>query len=595
MRTHEDSTALVELDATVVFVDVVESMRLLQQDERRAVGLLRGLLQAVVDKAVIPCSGHVVERQGDGLLLRFERVDDAVRSGLAMHQVAQQQRFTPDFSLPLQLRVGIHLDRLLTDSNSLFGTGVNLAARVLQVAGAGETVVTSAVRDVLTDDVDVHIEDLGLCFLKHWDAPIRLWRIGPVRSLPTCREPLNSSGQVPPDARLSIAVLRFDAGASLTPGLADFLNGAFVGALTKQPTLRVSSPLSANRLKGGAEHASANAKHLGVRYALTGTLQQLGGRVVVNPQLIDTETDEVIWAEQVMAPLDDWIQPQAAPVQHILEGVIQALSDAHIRETQHRPLPQLDSHALMAGAVALMHRASGTELPRSEAMLQSVIERHRRAPDPRAWLAKWHVLAMVQGAAADPKQAAVRAVEAAERALDIDSGSALALAVKGHALCHQGLNIDAARVCLDAAVQSNPSEASAWLYRSVWHHMWGQPMAALEDARQALRLSPLDPQRAQFDMVLGIAHLVANDLTGAIEVFQRSVSRNRCHVPALRGLMTAQFEAGQHEAALATLRQVITLVPHLTVSRFLSTGANSPIRQRVASALLALGVERGKP
>lgn len=592
MQMADDEQVLLEQDAVLVFADVVESMRLLQHDERRAVQALRAVISVLLEEAVFPQAGQVVERQGDGLLLRFKSSIDAVRCAVAMHQVLRGSFLNTEGQVPLQLRVGVHADRLLCDASGLYGLGVNLAARVLQVAGPGETVVTTAVRDALVDDVDFRIEDLGLCFLKHWDAPVRLWRIWPPEwpSLASAGAPA-----VPRelDCRIRLAVLNFEASSPLPQGLGDFLNGACVALLSKQPFLRVSSPLSANRLHGGLEDALRNASHLSVRYVLTASVQLLGNRLVFNPQLVDAEHNEIVWAEQAMANLDDWVQPDAPPLHQVLADCVRALSDAQVQNTQDRALPQLDSHDLMSSAVTLMHRASGSELPRSEAMLQTVIERHRRVAAPRAWMAKWYLLTMVQGVAADPQQAVARAIEAADRALDVDANSALALAVKGHALCHQGLDIDSALHCLDAATLSNPSEASAWLYRSVWHHMWGQPAAALEDAQMALSLSPLDPQRAQFDLVLGIAHLVARDLPGAIEAFRQSVSRNRCHLPALRGLMTAQFECGLHEEALASLQQVTALAPHLTVRRFLSTGAHSPIRQRVASALIALGVERG--
>jgi adenylate cyclase len=396
MDNSGDESPLLELETVVVFVDVVESVRHLQQNEKLAIHRLRELMSAVVDKVLLN-DGAVVERQGDGLLLRFENTANAVRCGLAMHEVARGMRPDPDGGEQLQLRVGVHADRLLTDSTILYGNGVNLAARVLQVAGPGETVVTSAVRDTLTDDVDFRIDDLGLCYLKHWNEPIRLWRVWTPQPQELLVRPYEKPAAEEPDARLSIAVLSFDGSSSLTPGLGDFVNGAFVASLAKQPTLRVTSPLSANRLKGGIVYAGESASHLGVRYVLTGSMQQLGGRLVVNPQLVDTHLNEVIWAEQVMAVLDDWLQPNAQPVQRILDDCVRALGDAHVRDTQHKPLPQLDSHALMAGAVTMMHRASGSELRRSEAMLQAVIERHRRAATPKAWLAKWHVLAAVQG------------------------------------------------------------------------------------------------------------------------------------------------------------------------------------------------------
>jgi tetratricopeptide (TPR) repeat protein len=266
------------------------------------------------------------------------------------------------------------------------------------------------------------------------------------------------------------------------------------------------------------------------------------------------------------------------------------LNDAHIRETQHRPLPQLDSHALMASAVALMHRASGAELPRSEAMLQAVIERHRRAAEPRAWLAKWHVLASVQGLAADPRQAHLKAIDCANRALDAEPEHAIALAVKGHAMCHEGRAPDLALQVLQQAIQCNRSEASAWLYQSAWHHMWGQAESAIDCALMSLRLSPLDPQKALQEMMLGTAYLAAGQVHKAIEAYSASVARNRCHLPALRALVAAHFEAGNEQQARQVLRDLLELQPELTVSGFLGAGASNPIRRRVAYAFSQLGV-----
>lgn len=225
-------------------------------------------------------------------------------------------------------------------------------------------------------------------------------------------------------------------------------------------------------------------------------------------------------------------------------------------------------------------------------MLQAVIERHRRAAAPKAWLAKWHVLTAVQGASQDPAGSHMRAVECADRALNAEEGNGLALAVKGHALCHLGRSLAESLATLDAAVAANPNEASAWLYRSVWQHMWGTPEAALNDARVAIELSPLDPQRAHFDLILGNAYLAAGDLAHAIETLNASVKRNQCHLPALRALLTAQHEAGLELSARETLSRVMQLTPNLTVAGFLATGSSSPFRKRVAQALKDLGVPR---
>jgi len=129
----------------------------------------------------------------------------------------------------------------------------------------------------------------------------------------------------------------------------------------------------------------------------------------------------------------------------------------------------------MLGGITLMHRSTPRDLRRSQQLLEAVVERHKRVATPWAWLAKWHVMQVVQGLTPEPARAFREAIGVADRALDLDANSSLAMAIKGHAMCHLGDDVAGSRRLLQEATRSNPNDAMAWLYSSVWSTMWARP------------------------------------------------------------------------------------------------------------------------
>jgi tetratricopeptide (TPR) repeat protein len=254
------------------------------------------------------------------------------------------------------------------------------------------------------------------------------------------------------------------------------------------------------------------------------------------------------------------------------------------------PVPQLDSNALLLGGIAMMHRSTARDLDRSRELLDAVTYRHARVATPWAWMAKWHILNVIQGRSADAPAEFRRAIDISDRALDLEPHSSLALAIKGHLLCHLGVDLDESRQLLLLATELNPNDHNAWLYAGFWSTMWGDPADAVRESERALELSPLDPQRFFIEMLVAHSYLMANDLQKAIDMCQHSLRRNRYYLATLRVLMTAQFELGNTEEARRTLDVLLALQPNLSVSRFLSYGSNSPLRIRAVHAMRSLGL-----
>jgi tetratricopeptide (TPR) repeat protein len=244
----------------------------------------------------------------------------------------------------------------------------------------------------------------------------------------------------------------------------------------------------------------------------------------------------------------------------------------------------------MLGGITLMHRSTKRDLERSFVLLEAVVDRHKRVAAPWAWLAKWHIMQVVQGLADDPAKEFQRAIGIADRALDLEPNSSLAMAIKGHALCHLGRDVDASHRLLQEATQSNPNDPMAWLYSSVWSSMWGTPEDSVSEAENALQLSPLDPQKYYFEMMLATSHAALGQWDQAIALCRTSLQKNRYHLPTIRCMLAAQFESGSLEEARKTFELMRSLQPDLTVSKYMASGAQSQLRQRVANTLSSLGL-----
>jgi tetratricopeptide (TPR) repeat protein len=207
-------------------------------------------------------------------------------------------------------------------------------------------------------------------------------------------------------------------------------------------------------------------------------------------------------------------------------------------------------------------------------------------------MAKWHIMQVMQGITADPAREFQRAIDMADRALDLEPSSSLAMAIKGHALCHLGEDVDASHSLLQEATQSNPNDPMAWLYNSVWSTMWGAPTDSMIEAENALHLSPLDPQKYYFEMMLANSFLALGRLEQAIDLCRSSLQKNRYHLPTLRALLIAQFEMGQVKEANETFSLILTLQPDLTMDKYLSAGSHSKLRQRGARVFTELGLRQ---
>lgn len=580
------------LNKTVLVIDLVESVRLMDRNEADTVAQWHHLTRYVRDQVLPRCAGRLVKSLGDGLMAEFDQAQLALQAAFALHRYTTEINASRDPQDQIWLRAGLNTSDVYADDLDIYGQGVNLAARVAGLADPGQTVVTGPVRDSIVDGVDGDIQDMGESHLKHWAHPVRTWKVWPVSTSNAARSPAPAPEQA--DLRPCIAVIPFDC-RSLSPEqlvIGDLLADGVIVQLSRSQHLRVISRLSTTVLRGRKDANQMASQELDVQFVLSGSYVAVGDRVLVTAELSDTRSNEVIWADRLIGPMTDLLQPDSELINTLTATCAERLQQSETQRALVQALPRLDSSAMMLGAVQLMHRSTRRDLERSQQLLEALVDRHKRSVAPWAWLAKWHIMQVVQGMATDPHESFQRAIDISDRALDMAPDSALALSVKGHAMCHLGKDIQGSHQLLLEATHNNPNDPMGWLYSSVWSTMWGSPEQSVIEAESALQLSPLDPQKYYFEMMLGNCYLAQGKLEDAVRMCEASLRKNRFHLPTIRALLVSQYELGRESDAKATFELLRVMQPELTVTRYLASAGVSQARLRTAKAMEALGLPK---
>lgn len=590
----------------IAIVDVVDSVRLMLESEAEVVDQWRRFVAYVCSELLPANGGRLVKSLGDGMLLEF---DDEARS-LAVARA--MQRRMPAFNAGraadqhLGIRVGLHAAKVLVDRLDVYGNGVNLAARLAGLAGPGEIAMSASFRDAVEgkDPLD-DLRDLGLCYLKNIEQPLHAFRaeaggerpaqatVGLASTPPAPTQPLPTTApleQVLPPACVVMSP-ECDRASAEARTIAELLGDGLAARLTAQGSVRVISRWSARALDGSPTPGAVAWSAFRASYLVRGRLAQVGGRHVVTLELVDTASEQLIWAGRQVFGVAELLAPDDALTLTLAAEIASHVAIDRLRRSRTAILPTLDGNELQLSAATLMFQAGAEPLARSQLMLEHLIDRHPREPSPRAWSAMWYVLQVTGGFEHEPGRVAARAMDHVNRALDRDPGSALAHAIAGFVHCHLHRDLDAADASLKQAIEVNPSEAWAWLFRSVVASHRGESEDAWNWATRATLLSPLDPMRHYFQGLRASAAMFAGRHAAAIELAQRALAVNPRHLPTLRAMAVAQVHTGRLDDAQATLRRVLEVDPQFNLDDYVASApaAGLEVRRQLAAALAQAG------
>jgi adenylate cyclase len=582
--------SLHDASTTVMFVDVVESVRHTLRDERAAVTRIQSLLGRAARNLVPQFEGRLVERVGDGLMVEFDNAPHAVRCAVALHALAAEDGVRLDIADRLHLRVGIHATEVLTDDVSLFGHGVNLTARIAALAAPGETVVSAAVRDQLTPGLDPDVEDMGECFVKHVLEPVRAYRVSSTLFADHAGALPNGSDaatQIKP----TIAVIPFScvpknaADTAMGQVIADDL----IATISRCEYLRVISRLSTQAFSHSAAALPEIGRLLACDYVATGSYRIVQGEMEMSIELAQVRSGMVIWAERYRTALHQGWLGETDLIDTIAAAVLEHIVESEVGVVRHCALPNVTDYSLLLGAVALMYRTQYTDFLRARQALEHLAERHPRSATPLAWMAKWHVFKVTQGWFDDLEKEASHALALASRALAISPTHDAALTVAGLVATNLRKRPDEGAALCDKALDANPNNSLASLYRGLAFAFQGKGDQALYSARLAMRLSPLDPHRFYYQSLAATAALAAEQWALALELGTASLRANRLHTSTLRVIAIAATQMGDGERARQAVVDVLRIDPSLTVTGYL---ARSPARDYAVGRVWAESLGR---
>jgi TolB-like protein len=490
--------------AAILAADVAGYSRLIGADEGGTLERLKALRRDLLDPKIAEHRGRIVKTAGDGLLVEFGSVVNALRCAVEMQREMTERNAGVRSDSRIEFRIGINVGDIVVEDGDIFGDGVNVAARLEGLAEPGGICVSARVQEDATGRLDLAFEDIGEQALKNIARPVRVYRVRDV--VGRAKAPAASILTLPD--KPSIAVLPF---ANLSGDLeqeyfADGMVEEIITALSRIRWLFVIARNSSFTYKGQAVDVKQVGRELGVRYVLEGSVRKGGNRVRITAQLIDAQSGAHLWADRFDGSLEDVFELQdkvASSVAGVIEPALQAAERAR---SVGRPTGDLTAYDLYLRAYAMV--LSSGAIPEALRLMEQAIARDPRYGPALAWTANYYVRRCTDGTSEDPREDSQKGSDFARRALQVTDDDPGTLAQAALALAFFGEDIGAMVALVDRALALNPSFARGW-YISGWLRLWaGQPDLAIEHVELSLRLSPRGRFGAPFG-VIGAAHFSA--------------------------------------------------------------------------------------
>ncbi len=573
----------------IVVVDVVESVRLMQADEAGTIERWRRLVHGVRAEVLPRFGGRMVKSLGDGMLLEFASALAAMSCALAIQAAARPVNEGKPADERLELRIGAHVADVVVDADDVYGAGVNLAARVAGLAQAGEVVVTDQLRDELGPGFDLHIQDLGHCYLKNLAQPVRAFRVAAADPGQRSWRPARHESMQPTIAVLPLSCMD---DSPQTRVRLDLVASELIAALSLSGHWHVVSRLSSESLKGRPGSEQELAGFVGADYVIAGQGGESGGALHAQVVVSRAESGQVLWNERLSTPSGGKLEDDTQVAMRIAAAASSVILGQELRRGAHSSLPNLEAYAVLFQSISLMHRSSQEAVDQATRGLEYLIDRNPRAPEPRAWIAKCHVLRVAHGKHSNALEESARARDHVRRALDLQPEHALAWAVDGLVQMFINRDLEGAAASYALAIRANPNESLAWLFQSSIHAHRAQGQAALACVERAARLSPLDPLDHYFNGFTAWACIAAGDYARAEQHALRAMQSDCTHRPTFLTLAQAQALLGKHDLARKTAQRLVELIPGFTVSRYLAgfPGGETDFARMLGHTLRDIGV-----
>jgi adenylate cyclase len=582
--------------AAILAADVVGYSRLMGTDEVGTLRALKAIRRELANPAIADHHGRVVKTTGDGILIEFGSVVDAVACAVSIQRAMIARNTSVAEDKQIVFRIGINLGDIIIDEGDIHGDGVNVAARLETLAQPGGIWVSKAARDQVRDKLDISFEDLGEQQLKNITRPVRVYRVrleqtaaaesgGNPAALMT-----NKPAIAVPTNKPSIAVLPL-ANMSGDPDQEFFADGLTEDIITDLSRFRDLLVISRNSTfvhKGKAVKVQEVAREFGVDYVLEGSVRKVGDRVRVTVQLIDGQTDRHIWADRYDRKLEDIFAIQdevTGAIVATLAGRVEALMQ---ERAKRKRTDNMAAYECVLAAKVLHHRSLREDNAEALRIIERALELDPNYAHAHAWKACVLGQSWTHGWCSDREAILQQVGKELEIALALDENdsdvhrilAALSLARNDHekAAYHQ-----------ERALALNPNHDLIVVQQGELLTWLGRPKEAVDWIKKAMRLNPYHPER--FWSHLGRALYCAESYAEAAEAFSRITRPDHTH----HAFLAATFAHMENtDAAAARAAEVLKLQPAFSVAAYLDTQhyKHEVDRKRHETGLLKAGLSQ---
>jgi adenylate cyclase len=555
--------------AAIFAGDIAGYSRLMGVDEEGTLRQLKAHRKELVDPKIMEHRGRIVKTTGDGMLVEFVSVVDAVRCAVDIQRGMAERNSEVQADKRIEFRIGINVGDIISDSNDIYGDGVNVAARLEALAEPGGIMVARNVHDQVRDKLSFGFEDMGEQIVKNIARPIGVHRVSIAENAPPVAFKSTAAAiktELSTTDRPSIAVLPFAnmSGDAEQEYFAEGISEDIITGLSKLRWFFVIARNSSFAYKGKAVDVKRAARDLGVRYVLEGSVRKGGNRVRITAQLIDAATGNHIWADRYDGDLTDVFALQDEITHKVVAAIEPKLLEAEGVRSQGRSPEDLGAWEMVMQANSLFWRLTKTEGEAAIAMFKQAVERYPEYAPAHSMLAFAMLISRVFGwtlVAPQVKDAAALAARAAELD-DSDPWAHLALGYVAHTM----RRTDAAAEEYRRAIDLNPNFAAAHGYFGWTLALAGRTDEAIAHLDQAISMSPHDPQNGIFNNALAVAHYLMGRYTEAISFARKAVQQRDGITAGHRIYIASLAQAGQVEEARIALQRLRELQPNISIA-----------------------------
>jgi adenylate cyclase len=613
--------------AAILAADVVGYSRLMGADEVGTLRALKTLRKDHLDPTIAAYGGHIVKTTGDGLLVDFASVVDAVACAVAIQRKMLERNATISEDKRFVLRIGINVGDIIVDGKDIFGDGVNIAARLESICEPGGLCISEIARDQVRDKLPLTFTDLGEQQVKNIARPVRVFglapqaiaetgELSPGRAIPV--KPPNRAALAavlaivfilagagawwavrnvsPPasqtastDMRPTVAVLPLVSLAEGTKDdyFADGLTEDILSALGRFSEFTVRSHNAVFAYKGKNPRPEEVGRDLDVRYVVDGSIRRSPERVRISVRLTAAARNVLLWSENYDVAPNEIFSVQDDITRRIAGTLASRLTNLELAKANTKPPSSMEAYDLVLRGRDLFSRVNRSANSQARALFQRAIELDPGYAPAYIGLGLVELNGVMQGWTADPEATLQRAEALGQKAIALDSTSAGAHALLGSTYIRYA-DYDRALDEMRRAVELNNSDPNAYAGLGTALLWAGDVEGSVKALETASKLGLDFTRNDAFN--LGTAYLLADRSADAVRTLERALERTKLDVYSYAILAAAYAEAGRQADALRQAASVRELDPRFDSADFGSLLRKPELRTKLGAALKKAGL-----